>query len=223
MNLLESLLCPSALRIICPNGFISPRSWDFKTTPYHVAEGLFKGSSRARIGCPVALWPSEGFSLCPRTGHLQQIGSTLNSRFRAQGDIWGQWPDRAWAPPSGKEGRLVSLPSETAGAWLVWRRWTSVRVCRRHLISLAWIQREKKCCQMGWNTWHSWLVKRGKRRPGLQKANWLEKRSQEEIFFYEYENHTIGQEPDTPTSLSMPCDHLSANLFLSFFKVEDIR
>lgn len=138
INLLESLWCPSALTIICSNGFISPISGDFKTTPYYIAEGLFKVASRVRISCPIALWLSEALSSCPRTGHLQQIQSTLNSRFSAQGDIWGQWPDRAWAPPWGKEGVPVSAHREK----LLGCDWYEegghlVKVCRRHLISLA--------------------------------------------------------------------------------------
>lgn len=92
-------------------------------------------------------------------------------------------------------------------------------MCRRHLISPAWIRRGKTRCQMGWNTWRSWLVKTGEGNLGPQRANWWETRGQEEIFFYEYENHTTGQEPDAPASLRGPGEQFPANTFLSFFKV----
>lgn len=170
INLLESLLCPSALRSICSNGFISHVSGDFKTILLSCSQGFFLRFFRGRTSCPVALWPYEGLNSYPQTGHLQPILSEPNSRFRAQADIWGQWPDRACTPCRGKEGGLVSLQDETIGAWRVWRRWTSVKVCRRHLISPAWIRREKKCCQMGWNTQHSSLVKTGERKPGASDS-----------------------------------------------------
>lgn len=146
------------------------------------------------------------------------ILSTLNSKFRAQGNIRGQWPDWVWTPPWGTDVGLVSLHSEITGAGLVWIRWTSVKMCQWHLLSPAWIQRGKKNCQMGWNTWHSWLVRTGERKPQALDSKLIADKGIRWKIFYEYENHTVGRELDVPASLRMPSEHLSANTFLSFCK-----
>lgn len=138
--------------------------------------------------------------------------STLNSRLRPRGDIRGQWPERVWPSPWGQEGGLEPLPREVTGAWLLWR--TSVKACRRHLISLAQVQSGKTHCQMGWTPGAHGLWRRGRGgKAWASESKWLGG-GREKIFSYEHENHTTGQDSDVPTSLRGPG---SISLLTCFF------
>lgn len=144
--------------------------------------------------------------------------STLNSRLRPRGDIWGQWPEWVWPSPWGQEGGLEPLPREVTGAWLLWRR-TPVKACRRHLISPAQVQREKTRCQMGWNTWCSRLVKTGEGRESSGLREQMVRRGmRENLFLWTWKPHNWARLGCTHFT-ERAWEHLPANTFLSFFKV----
>ena len=143
--------------------------------------------------------------------------STLNSRLRPRGDIRGQWPEQVWPSPWGQEGGLEPLPREVTGAWLLWRR-TSVKACRRHLISPAQVQRGKTRCQMGWNTWRSRLVKMGEGRESLGLREQMVRRgTRENLFLWTWKPHKWARLRCT-TSLRGPRSILLLTCFFPSLK-----
>lgn len=95
-----------------------------------------------------------------------------------------------------------------------------VKVCRRHLISPAWIRREKEHCQMCWNAWHS---DRGEEAPSLrEQTDWGGREDKRKRFSTTRTTTQLGENRTYLLPLRTPFEHLDVSFLQVRLKIKTI-